>query len=173
MNVATRGRLGAPPFERRACALGRGRGGGCEVFRAPPSLGRQLEARQRAGSRAASESTVVDALLATDLCLADPATPTSCGCGKKEWCAVSPLPLSGVRLKPGTIKKLHPWVAVDAVDEKHGGASRGCGRGKKITKLRATLGSASVCACRVRGRSMAMGEHEHGRCAPGRHKKSL
>ena len=71
-------------------ALGRGRGGGCEVyfiqtaFRAPPSLGRQLEARQRAGRRAASESTVVDALLATDLCLADPATPTSCcGCEKR------------------------------------------------------------------------------------------
>jgi hypothetical protein len=44
-------------------ALGRGRGGGCEVFRAPPSLCRQLEARQRAGRRAASEteSTVVDA----------------------------------------------------------------------------------------------------------------
>ena len=71
-------------FRRRmgqhGAALGRARGGGCEVFRAPPSLGRQLEARQRAGSRAASESTVVDALLATDLCLADPATPTSCGC---------------------------------------------------------------------------------------------
>ena len=31
----------------------------CEVFRAPPSLGRQLEARQRAERRAASESTVV------------------------------------------------------------------------------------------------------------------
>ena len=30
------------------CARMRGRGGGCEVFRAPPSLGRQLEARQRA-----------------------------------------------------------------------------------------------------------------------------
>ena len=65
---------------QHGAALGRGGGGGCEVFRAPPSLGRQLEARQRAGSRAASESTVVDALLATDLCLADPATPTSCGC---------------------------------------------------------------------------------------------
>jgi hypothetical protein len=38
---------------------------GCEVFKAPPSLGRQLEARQRAGRRAASESTVVDALLPT------------------------------------------------------------------------------------------------------------
>ena len=65
---------------QHGAALGRARGGGCEVFRAPPSLGRQLEARQRAGRRAASESTVVDALLATDLCLADPATPTSCGC---------------------------------------------------------------------------------------------
>ena len=52
------------------------RGGGCEAFRAPPSLGRQLEARQRAGRRAASESAVVDALLATGPCLADPATPT-------------------------------------------------------------------------------------------------
>jgi hypothetical protein len=41
------------------CARTRGRGGGCEVFRAPPSFGRQLEARQRAGRRAASESTVV------------------------------------------------------------------------------------------------------------------
>ena len=51
---------------QHGAALGRGRGGGCEVFRAPPSLGRQLEARQRAGRRAASESTVVDALLATD-----------------------------------------------------------------------------------------------------------
>jgi hypothetical protein len=40
----------------------------------------QLEARQRAGRRAVSESTVVDALLATDLCPADPATPTGCGC---------------------------------------------------------------------------------------------
>jgi hypothetical protein len=49
-------------------------------FRAPPSLGRQLEARQRAGRRAASESTVVDALLPTGPCLADPATPTGCGC---------------------------------------------------------------------------------------------
>ena len=43
---------------QHGAALGRGRGGGCEVFRAPPSLGRQLEARQRAGRRAASESTV-------------------------------------------------------------------------------------------------------------------
>jgi hypothetical protein len=52
---------------QHGAALGRGRGGGCEVFRArPPSLGRQLEARQRAERRAASESTVVDALLATD-----------------------------------------------------------------------------------------------------------
>jgi hypothetical protein len=31
---------------QHGAALGRGRGGGCEVFRAPPSLGRQLEARQ-------------------------------------------------------------------------------------------------------------------------------
>jgi hypothetical protein len=65
---------------QHGAALGRGRGGGCEVFRAPPSLGRQLEARQRAGRRAASESTVVDALLATDSCPADPSTPTGCGC---------------------------------------------------------------------------------------------
>ena len=43
---------------QHGAALGRCRGGGCEVFRAPPSLGRQLEARQRAGRRAASESTV-------------------------------------------------------------------------------------------------------------------
>jgi len=56
---------------QHGAVLARGRGGGCEVFRAPPSLGRQLEARlsprQRvgAGCRAASESTVVDALLAT------------------------------------------------------------------------------------------------------------
>ena len=56
---------------QHGAVLARGRGGGCEVFRAPPSLGRQLEARlsprQRvgAGRRAASESTVVDALLAT------------------------------------------------------------------------------------------------------------
>ena len=56
-----RRRMGQP-----GAALARGRGGGCEVFRAPPSLGRQLEARQRAERRAASESTVVDALLATD-----------------------------------------------------------------------------------------------------------
>jgi len=41
-----------------------------EVFRAPPSLGRQLEARQRAAG--ADESR---ALLATDSCPADPATP--------------------------------------------------------------------------------------------------
>jgi hypothetical protein len=41
---------------QHGAALARGRGGGCEVFRAPPSLGRQLEARQRAGRRAASES---------------------------------------------------------------------------------------------------------------------
>ena len=34
---------------QHGAALARGRGGGCEVFRAPPSLGRQLEARQRAG----------------------------------------------------------------------------------------------------------------------------
>jgi hypothetical protein len=36
---------------QHGAALGRGRGGGCEVFRAPPSLGRhgQLEERQRAG----------------------------------------------------------------------------------------------------------------------------
>ena len=65
---------------QHGAALARGRGGGCEVFRAPPSLGRQLEARQRAGRRAASESTVVDALLATGSCPADPATPTGCGC---------------------------------------------------------------------------------------------
>ena len=44
-----------------------------EVFRAPPSLGRQLEARQRAAG--ADESR---ALLATDSCPADPATPTGC-----------------------------------------------------------------------------------------------
>jgi len=56
---------------QHGAVLARGRGGGCEVFRAPPSLGRQLEARlsprQRvgAGRRAASESTVLDALLAT------------------------------------------------------------------------------------------------------------
>jgi hypothetical protein len=50
-------------MDQHGAALARGRGGGCEVFRAPPSLGRQLEARQRAGRRAASESTVVDALL--------------------------------------------------------------------------------------------------------------
>jgi hypothetical protein len=41
---------------QHGAALGRGRGDGCEIFRAPPSLGRQLEARQRAGRRAASES---------------------------------------------------------------------------------------------------------------------
>jgi hypothetical protein len=68
--VQLRRRMG----QHGGAALGRGRGGGCEVFRAPPSLGRQLEARQRAERRAASESTVVDALLATDLCPADPAT---------------------------------------------------------------------------------------------------
>jgi hypothetical protein len=33
---------------QHGAALARGRGGECEVFRAPPSLGRQLEARQRA-----------------------------------------------------------------------------------------------------------------------------
>jgi hypothetical protein len=65
---------------QHGAALARGLGGGCEVFRAPPSLGRQLEARQRAGRRATSESTVVDALLPTGPCLADPATPTGCGC---------------------------------------------------------------------------------------------
>ena len=65
---------------QHGAALARGRGGGCEVFRALPSLGRQIEARQRAGRRAASESTVVDALLPTGPCLADPATPTGCGC---------------------------------------------------------------------------------------------
>ena len=66
------------------CARTRGRGGGCEGFRAPPSFGRQLEARQRAGRRAASESTVVDAPLATGSCIADPATPTGCECGLKS-----------------------------------------------------------------------------------------
>ena len=65
---------------QHGAALARGRGGGCEVFRAPPSLGRQLEARQRAGRRAASESTVVDALLATDSYPVDPTTTTGCGC---------------------------------------------------------------------------------------------
>jgi hypothetical protein len=80
---------------QHGAALARGRGGGCEVFRALPSLGRQIEARQRAGRRAASESTVVDALLPTGPCLADPATPTDglwlCGPGLKS---------PGSRLRP-------------------------------------------------------------------------
>jgi hypothetical protein len=65
-------------------ALGRGRGGGCEVFRAPPSLPTWANSSKRASVPDAEpplrESTVVNALLATGSCLADPATLMGCGC---------------------------------------------------------------------------------------------
>ena len=41
---------------QHGAAFGRGRGGRCEVFRAPPSLGRQLEAQRKAHTRRARDS---------------------------------------------------------------------------------------------------------------------
>ena len=80
-------------------ALGRGRGGGCEVFRAPPSLCRvqssefirakyaELVQTARSAPACRTQSRLRDGehggrrtILPTGPCLADSATPTGCGC---------------------------------------------------------------------------------------------